>query len=229
MKERQGYFPAMSFSSLTSAFFRLVVCSFLLLMVYVQPARAEQKIEFWTMSLKPRFVPYFEELVSAYERQHPGVRVVWVDFPWDILQLKLITAIAAGKPPALVNLSVPWAEEMARDGLLQPVDRWLAAPGQQADYTDAALADLRFGAHVYGFPHYSNVNVIAYNRQLLDAAGIRKAPADMDDLLAQARAIAARTGKPGYAPALGKIDGFLMQQGLDLIRNGRAVFNSPAR
>ena len=191
-------------------------------------ALAVQKIEFWTMSLKPKFIPYFQEIVKNYEAQHPGVKLEWVDFPWDILQLKLITAIAAGTPPALVNLSVPWAEEMARDGLLEPVDNWLAAPGMSNDYTDAALADLRFNGKVYGYPHYSNVNVIAYNRKILAAAGITQAPRSMDELLAQAMQIASKTGKPGYAPALGKIDGFFMQQGLDLLRDGKAVFNSPA-
>ncbi|MDE2427282.1 MAG: extracellular solute-binding protein [Burkholderiales bacterium] len=180
------------------------------------------------MSLKPKFIPYFQQLVRRYQQRHPDIELEWVDFPWDILQLKLITAIAAGTPPSLVNLSVPWAEEMARDGLLEPVDALLAEPGQTPDYTVAALADLRFHGHVYGFPHYSNVNVIAYNRQILDAAGIHAPARNMDELLAQAVQIAARTGKPGYAPALGKIDGFFLQQGLPLIRDGRAVFNSPA-
>jgi len=44
------------------------------------------------------------------------VKIEWVDFPWDIIQTKLITRIVAGTPPALVNLNVPWADEYARDG-----------------------------------------------------------------------------------------------------------------
>ncbi|MCH8622758.1 sugar ABC transporter substrate-binding protein [Undibacterium sp. TS12] len=212
--------------------FRQYLCLFLLSLSLTLAlsgnACAAQKIEFWTMSLKPKFIPYFQEVVKTYEAQHPGIKLEWVDFPWDILQLKLITAIAAGTPPALVNLSVPWAEEMARDGLLEPVDAWLTAPDASNDYTDAALADLRFNGKVYGFPHYSNVNVIAYNRKMLAAAGITQAPKSMDELLAQAALIASKTGKPGYAPALGKIDGFFMQQGLELMHDGRAVFNSPA-
>lgn len=192
------------------------------------PAHAQasvQKIEFWTMSLKPKFIPYFQQLVKKYEAQNPGVKLEWVDFPWDILQLKLITAIAAGTPPSLVNLSVPWAEEFARDGLIEPVD---ALIGNRAIYTKGALDDMSFRGHLYGFPHYSNVNVIAYNSKILAAAGLQRAPRNMDEILAYARQIAARTGKAGYAPALGKIDGFLMQQGLPLIKDGRAVFNSPA-
>src|SRR5690349_11359432 len=85
-----------------------------------------QKIEFWTFSMKPKFTPYFDGIVRNYEAANPGVKVEWVDFPWDIIQTKLVTRIVAGTPPALVNLNVPWADEFARDGLLQPVDALLA-------------------------------------------------------------------------------------------------------
>ncbi len=224
----------------SAAISRQALCSLILLVLSLSwnhkthaAHQAEPEvIEFWTMSLKPKFIPYFERLVSDYQKQYPQYRIVWVDFPWDILQLKLITAIAAGKPPALVHLSVPWAEEMARDGLLEPVGPWLTAPAQAISYTSGALDDLRFHGQIYGFPHYSNVNVLAYNRKLWQAAGLpegeQAGPCDMDQLLQMARQIAERTGKPAYGPALGKIDGFMLQQGLPLIAEGRAVFNSPA-
>ena len=35
----------------------------------------KQHIEFWTMSLKPKFVPYFDNLVKRYEAENPGVEV----------------------------------------------------------------------------------------------------------------------------------------------------------
>jgi putative chitobiose transport system substrate-binding protein len=183
-----------------------------------------QKIEFWTFSMKPKFTPYFEDLVRRYEAANPDVRLEWVDFPWDIIQTKLVTRIVAGTPPALVNLNVPWADEFARDGLLQPVDALLPA----GRFMPAALQDLNFGGKTYGFPLYSNVAVIAYNREIFAAAGIPHAPRNLDEQLAFARQIALRTGKAGLCPALAKIDGLMLQQGLPVIAGGRAVFNSPA-
>ncbi|TWI65315.1 putative chitobiose transport system substrate-binding protein [Pseudoduganella lurida] len=185
---------------------------------------APARIEFWTFSMKPKFTPYFDGVVKRYEAANPGVKVEWIDFPWDIIQTKLVTRIVAGTPPALVNLNVPWADEFARDGLLQPVDSLLERPR----YLQGALDDLTFGGKTYGFPLYSNVAVIAYNTQLFKAAGIPHPPRSLDEQLAFARQIARRTGKAGLCPALAKIDGLMMQQGLDVIRNGRAVFNSPA-
>ena len=183
-----------------------------------------RKIEFWTFSMKPKFTPYFEDLVRRYEAANPDVKLEWVDFPWDIIQTKLVTRIVAGTPPALVNLNVPWADEFARDGLLQPVDALLPA----GRFLPAALQDLTFGGRTYGFPLYSNVAVITYNREIFRAAGIPHAPRNLDEQLAFARQIALKTGKAGLCPALSKIDGLMLQQGLPVIAGGRAVFNSPA-
>ncbi|GJJ00901.1 sugar ABC transporter substrate-binding protein [Duganella rhizosphaerae] len=176
--------------------------------------------------MKPKFTPYFETLVKNYEAGNPNVKVEWVDFPWDVIQTKLVTRIVAGTPPALVNLNVPWADEFARDGLLTPVDALLGDVRQR--YLPSTLEDLTFGGKTYGFPMYSNVAVIAYNTQIFKAAGIQHAPRDLDEQLLFARQIAARTGKAGLCPALSKIDGLMMQQGLAVIKDGKAVFNSPA-
>ena len=197
-----------------------------LMAICMAQAGAATRIEFWTFSMKPKFTPFFEAVERNYEAANPGIDIVWVDFPWDVIQTKLVTRIVAGKPPALVNLNVPWADEYARDGLLLPVDALL---GDARDsYIPSSLADLRFGGKVYGFPMYSNVAVVAYNREIFRQAGLSRAPQTLDEQLAFARQIAARTGKAGIAPALYKIDGFFMWQGLPVLANGRAAFNTPA-
>ena len=77
----------------------------------------------------------------------------------------------------------------------------------------SALQDLNFGGRTYGFPLYSNVAVIAYNREIFRAAGLARAPRNFDEQLAFARQIAQRTGTAGLCPALSKVDGLMMQQG----------------
>lgn len=199
--------------------------AFLLAAACASSVLAADHIEFWTFSLKPKFIPYFETLVKRYEADNPGVTIEWVDFPWDGIQTKLITRIVAGNPPALVNLNVPWADEYARDGLIVPVDALMGAAG--ATHTRAALDDLTFNGRLYGFPLYSNVAVIAYNTRLFKQAGLTRGPVDLDEELAFADRMYARTGVPGFAPLLGKIDGLFLQQGLPVIQNGRAAFTSP--
>lgn len=188
-------------------------------------AAAPAKIEFWTFSMKPKFTPFFESVVRNYEAANPDVKIEWIDFPWDVIQTKLVTRIVAGTPPALVNLNVPWADEYARDELLTPIDGLLGAA--RTSYLAGPLEDVRFKGKTYGFPMYSNVAVIAYNTAIFKQAGLTRGPASFDEQLAFARQIAARTGKAGIAPALSKIDGLFLWQGLAVIEGGKAVFNSP--
>lgn len=197
-----------------------------LMAICMAQAGAATRIEFWTFSMKPKFTPFFESVERNYEAANPGIDVVWVDFPWDVIQTKLVTRIVAGNPPALVNLNVPWADEFARDGLLLPVDSLLG--DAKANFIASTLEDLTFKGQTYGFPMYSNVAVVAYNRDIFAKAGLTRAPETLDEQLAFARQIAARTGKAGIAPALSKIDGFFMWQGLPVLANGRAAFNTPA-
>jgi putative chitobiose transport system substrate-binding protein len=200
-----------------------VTCAVLLASAAV--ASEPIQIEFWTMSLKPKFTPYFEDLVRRYEAQNPGVRLEWVDVPWDVLQTKLTAAIAGGSAPALAQMNVPWAYDYARDGAIQPVDELMGAA--RSTYTSGAIQDVTFLGHIYGFPHYNSVNVLTYNRALFDQAGIAHAPSTFAEQLAVSKLIKARTGQAGFSPALGKIAGIFLEEGLPLVEGGRAVFNSP--
>jgi putative chitobiose transport system substrate-binding protein len=166
-------------------------------------------VEFWTMSLKPKFTPYFRTLVTQYAASHPTVELEWVDVPWDTLQTKLTAAIVAGSAPALVQLNVPWAYDYALYGALRPIDDLL---GQDRDnYTPGAIADLTFNGKLYGFPHYNSVNVMAYNKTLFQQAGITRIPATREEQLDAAKVIRARTGQYGFSPALGKIAGVFLE------------------
>jgi putative chitobiose transport system substrate-binding protein len=208
---------------------RLIVSTLLAFCLFAAGhAGASDKVhvEFWTMSLKPRFTSYFKALVTKYETTHPNVELEWVDVPWDAMQTKLTASIVAGSAPALVQLNVPWAYDYALYGALRAIDDLLGA--DRANYTDGAIADLTFNGRIYGFPHYNSVNVMAYNTALFKAAGITHIPTTRDEQLAVAKQIKARTGQYGFSPALGKIAGVFLEEGLPLVEHGKAVFNSPA-
>ena len=213
-------------ASARRVFAPLLMMACVLLVSGPAPAADKVHVEFWTMSLKPKFTVYFKTLVKQYEALHPNVELEWVDVPWDALQTKLTAVIVAGSAPALVQLNVPWAYDYALYGALRPIDDLL---GKDRDnYTDGAIADLTFNGKIYGFPHYNSVNVMAYNTALFKQAGITHIPTTRDEQLAAAKEIKARTGQYGFSPALGKIAGLFLEEGLPLVENGKAVFNSPA-
>ena len=143
-------------------------------------------------------------------------------------ETKLNAAIAAGRPPALINHDVPRLYKYAQKGALLPLDATL--PADKAGYLPNALSDLSVGGKLYAYPWYNNVNVLVLNGELFRKAGLHPARKldSLEQQLAAAKAIRAKTGVPGLLPQLGQIDGIMLGRGLPLLQNGKAVFNSPA-
>ncbi|WP_028451278.1 ABC transporter substrate-binding protein [Chitinilyticum aquatile] len=193
-------------------------------------ASAAERLEYWTMNMAPAFKDYFTALTADFNKQNPGLEAVWVDMNWDQIQPKLIAALAAGTPPALVNFNVPWTHEFARQGNILPVDAYMGA--DKAKFEANAIKDVTVNGKTYAFPWYNSVSVIAYNKELFAKAGVNGQPKSFDELLSQARAVKQKTGVPAFAPKLapgsgGGMLGWFYYAGLPVIKDGKAVFNSP--
>ncbi|WP_034641451.1 extracellular solute-binding protein [Chitinilyticum aquatile] len=204
------------------------LCTTALLALLANPANAKVKIEFWTMSLAPKFEPYFKTLEKKYEAENPNVDVVWVDYPWDQIRGKAFAAIAVNQSPALINFNVEWAYDFAQFNAIRPIDDMLGADRDK--YTAGALADVTFkGGKTYAFPWYNAVSVLAVNSTIFKQAGLNPAQrlTTLDEQLAAATVIASKTKIPGLAPTLGQPIGLFMAEGLPIVQDGRAVFNSP--
>ncbi|GAA5784161.1 extracellular solute-binding protein [Chitiniphilus shinanonensis] len=191
-------------------------------------AHAEKlKIEFWTMSMKPRFENYFQDLVKRYEAQNPDVDVVWTDLPWDVIRSKFTAAVAAGQPPALANMNVQWAYDYAQTGAIQPIDALLGK--DRAMYMPGALADVTWKGKTYAFPWYNSADVMAVNANIFKKAGLdpNKPIANLSEQLKVAAQIRQKAGVAGLAPRLGRVESVFLGEGLPVLENGKAVFNSP--
>ncbi|QLG86987.1 sugar ABC transporter substrate-binding protein [Chitinibacter bivalviorum] len=186
------------------------------------------QLEYWTMSMAPTFSAYFTEVTKAFNAQNPTLEAKWVDMNWDQIQPKLIAAIASGKPPALVNFNVPWVHEFANQGNILPVDAYIDA----SKYQENAIKDVTVNGKIYAFPSYNSVSIIAYNKDILNKAGVNGQPKTYDEFIAQARVIKQKTGLTAFSPKLapgsgGGITGWFVYAGLPVIKDGKAVFNSP--
>ncbi|MBE9609928.1 sugar ABC transporter substrate-binding protein [Chitinilyticum litopenaei] len=184
------------------------------------------KLEFWTMNLAPKFDPYFKQAVTKFNAANPTLEAVWVDMNWDQIQPKLIASLAAGNPPALVNFNVPWVHEFAAQGNIIALDQYLGA--DKAVYSTQALADVTIKGKVYAFPWYNSVSILAYNKSILDKAGVKPEQlTSFDNLLAAAKTINEKAGVDGFAPKMSDPVGLFYYLGLPVVENGKAVFNSP--
>ncbi|GLW57480.1 ABC transporter substrate-binding protein [Kitasatospora phosalacinea] len=187
-----------------------------------------------TLQLKPTFTDYMNGVIAAYEKEHPGTEVNWVDIPFQGAQEKLTADAAAGNLPDVVNLNPQFAQALEAKGLFVDLDQ--AAAGVKASYVPGAWSAFQVPGRQgsFGLPWYLTSEVTMYNKDLFAKAGLdpEKPPATFDELLADgARLSAAGQGAfYGIHPALeNRFVTDLAKQGVPLLdASGKKwTFNTP--
>ena len=179
-------------------------------------------LRFWAMGRESEVV---SELMPAFEREHPGVRVKVEQLPWTAAHEKLLTAFAGDATPDLAQVGNTWLPEMQALGALEPLEPWLAREPAlaAADYFEGIWATNAPSGQRVGLPWYVDTRLMFVRQDLLRLAGIREMPRDWAawaDTLARLRQhgmdkpILLPTNE--YAPPLA----LALQQPDDLLRDG---------
>jgi putative chitobiose transport system substrate-binding protein len=188
--------------------YRLVAVSVTIVAVWASGAcerNDTQRVEFWTISLRPTFTDYIESRVAAFEAEHPGVDVVWVDVPFMAVERKFIAAAAAGRAPDVINLSDMMFARFAAAGAF--TDLTLTLPdGAESAYHPGALRIGRLSGGLYALPWYLTTQATMSNASLLEKGGL--SPGDLGstwgDLMANAEVFYDRTGVSLFTQPLGQ-------------------------
>lgn len=132
-------------------------------------------------------------IIPAFEQAHPGVKIDYVDVPYDSLLQKLETSAAGGQLPDLIRSDISWVPKFASLGVFAQLDGKLAdfASLSQADYP-GTLATTKWQGHYYGLPLDTNTRVLISSSQALHAAGVSAPPKTFADLQQDATTLAAK-------------------------------------
>ncbi len=192
-----------------------------------EPAgRGEIQIEFWTLALRPFFDDYVKARLKEFEREHPGVRVKWVDVPFEAMDRKLIAAAAAGQAPDVINFSDKTFARFVALGAMADL-RPLLPGDPDARYLAGALrlgkigsggagvggvGGERVGGALLALPWYLTTQTVLANRDLLAHGGLRPEDLGRDwaALIAQARPFHEKTGRFLFSTPLGAETDFPM-------------------
>jgi putative chitobiose transport system substrate-binding protein len=197
------------------------------------PPTASREIEFWTMQLQPQFTPYFNKLISTFEQENQGVKVRWIDVPWEAMESKILTAVSANTAPDVVNLNPNFASQLAsRNAWLDLTNK--VSPQVKQQYLPNIWKASTLGEISFGIPWYLTTQILIYNQDLLKQAGISQPPKTYAELADVAAKIKDKTGK--YALFLtfvpgdsGEVLESFVQMGVSLVdAQGKAAFNTPA-
>ncbi|SHO43044.1 ABC transporter substrate-binding protein [Anaerocolumna xylanovorans] len=183
-------------------------------------------IEFWTISLQPTFTDFFNGLIKDYEAANPGVTVNWTDLPYDSIQQKLVTAAAGGTSPDVVNLNTQMALTLAGKGALVDLEAEATAE-QKSIYVKSLYDSAKIGNSVYAFPWYASPNIMFYNKELFEKAGLTEIPSKYQDAFEMAKTMKDKTGAYLYNPP--EFFSLLFEQGIPILNTDStaAAFNTP--
>ena len=152
-------------------------------------------LDFWAMGSEGERV---QSLLPAFERAHPGITVRVQQIPWSAAHEKLLTAHVGGTLPDVFQLGNTWLPEFVALRALAPLDDVLTA-GAQADIFPGVLAANRITGHLYGLPWYVDTRLLFYRADLLQQAGVARAPQTWTEWLEALRRLKAYTG---HAPLI---------------------------
>lgn len=194
-------------------------------------APKEQKkveLEFWTISLKPTFDNYINDLCSKFTAKNPNITIKWLDVPIGEIEKKILTAATAGSMPDVVNLNIEFINKLAELGVMQNMDEALTKD-QKGQYFESVWKGSSYKNGVYALPWYLSTNVIAFNTELYKKAGLdpEKPPKNIDEIVKDSYTIKEKTGKFGYTPSSYPI--WFLQNGCEMVDAEKKVgkFNTP--
>lgn len=139
-------------------------------------ADGKKEITFSTWNLKnDKYTSYFEELIAAYEADHPDVKINWADQPSDGYEDKLSTQAASNQLPDIVDGGSSILYGLAKAGALLNIDQ--AAPDAKDDYYEGAWEAVTMKGNgieegAYGLPWYVNDGPTYWNTELMEQCGL---------------------------------------------------------
>jgi multiple sugar transport system substrate-binding protein len=188
-------------------------------------AREDARVlHFWAMGREGEVAT---ELLAAFERENPGLRVRVEQLPWSAAHEKLLTAYAGDATPDIAQFGNTWLPEFVALDAVVPLDERLRASAQVdlADYDPGIVATNVLEGRQYGVPWYVDTRVLFYRRDLLSQVGFDAPPRDWDEWLRMQVALKQRGGLDRYAVLLPlneyeQLTVLWLQQGEPMLRDG---------
>lgn len=154
------------------------------------PAAGEAVTITWAFWGSPEEKASHERVAAAFMEAHPEIQIEIWHQPWNDYFTKIQALWASGDSKVIPDVAFLWpTPQYAAQGVLENLDPYIEASGYDLnDYWPGLLESAKYQGSVYGLPRDIEVNIIYYNKDLFDAAGVAYPSEDWtwDDFLAVA-------------------------------------------
>ncbi len=161
---------------------------------------AKTKIVFWQFMMDDALA---KEVLSGFSKEFPDIEVEVVQLSWSNGFDKIVTAIAAGAAPDVVELGNTWVASFASQGVLlevgkEDLEKYRNFPGMNS---------AEYKGKYYGYPWLLGTRAMFYNVDLMIKAGLDpdNPPQTWSELLNAVKKISTLTGVYGIGLPAGEV------------------------
>ncbi|WP_238357814.1 extracellular solute-binding protein [Cohnella zeiphila] len=133
------------------------------------------------------------QLIDQYQKDHPNITIELDTLNTDQQKLKLKTQANSKEIPDITMVN-PAAQmkPFVDANLFVPLNDMLDQNGLKDTYQSGLLDYYSFNGNTYALPDGNNIEVVYYNKDLFQQAGISAPPTTFDELLADVKALKAK-------------------------------------
>lgn len=195
------------------------------------------EIEFWNSYAEEEKMAWLYEKIDEFNASQDLITVNIIDVAggYNAIDEKITAAQAAGKGlPAISLINCPREQTYAANGMLEPLDDYIAATGFEIDdFYDGMIDSMILDADgkIYGIPFGISSSVVYWNMDLLKEAGIESMPTTWDEVRSAAKVIKEKTGKATVCmqSELNYVEVMMRNAGADPLGDGKvADMQNPA-
>jgi multiple sugar transport system substrate-binding protein len=151
-------------------------------------------------------VQQFNQQVAQFEKANPSIKIQPVEYQWTAPTFA--AKLAAGTLPTVFEVPFTDARTLGGNGQLADLTSYVKKLPYFSKYNPAVLAEgTTSKGKIVALPKGAYAQALHYNRKLFQQAGLNpnKPPATWGQVISDAKIIAQKTGKTGYAE-MGKND-----------------------
>jgi multiple sugar transport system substrate-binding protein len=139
------------------------------------PAAKEPVTLTWAFWGSPEEAVSHKMVADAFMKEHPEIKIETWNEPWDNYFTKIQALWASGDPKAVPDIAFLWpTPQYAAEGVLENLDPYIQKSGYDLnDYWGGLLESAKYQGSVYGLPRDNEVNILYYNKDLFDKAGVK--------------------------------------------------------
>lgn len=160
--------------------------------------------------------------LAGFKAKYPKITVDYQPIAGDY-PTAMVAKFSAHQPPDVFYVDSSVAPDWIKQGVLQPLDDWSSSRGFDTSqfYSGYLNAFKGTDGKTYGYPKDGNTLAMAYNSDMLSAAGVQP-PKSQDDMMTVGAALKAK-GIVAYSlsPSLDRILAFIYQDGGSLLSSDK--------